>query len=135
MNKAYRILALSFFILIIWIIYNANVGNQIFLFKAVNHIPFRDKMGHFILFGILTWCLNFGFNYRRINLLSKKFFLGTTLVTVFVVIEEFSQVFIPLRSFDLVDLLADAIGIIAFDFLSRKTGKKLENREVSKVVE
>lgn len=113
-----------FFCFIIWVIYLANTGQNSLFFKLVASIPYGDKLGHFCLFGLLTLATNFAFKLRSFNLSSIPIFLGTILVFLFVIIEEFSQYFIPNRTFDLIDLSADFIGIVFFNFVTIYLSKR-----------
>lgn len=119
MNKIIKILiplcAAAFFGFILWVIYLANTGQNSIFFQLIASIPYGDKIGHFCLFGLLTLATNLALKYKSIAVSSVEIFLGTILVLSFVVIEEFSQYFIPNRSFDLIDLSADFIGIVFFN--------------------
>lgn len=119
MNKIIKIFiplcAAAFFGFILWVIYLANIGQNSIFFQLIASIPYGDKIGHFCLFGLLTLATNLALKYKSIAVSSVEIFLGTILVLSFVVIEEFSQYFIPNRSFDLIDLSADFIGIVFFN--------------------
>jgi len=119
MNKIIKIFiplcAAAFFGFILWVIYLANTGQNSIFFQLIASIPYGDKIGHFCLFGLLTLATNLALKYKSIAVSSVEIFLGTILVLSFVVIEEFSQYFIPNRSFDLIDLSADFIGIVFFN--------------------
>ena len=115
--------AVAFFCFILWVIYLANTGQNSVFFQFVARIPYGDKLGHFCLFGLLTLATNLAFRFKSFKLFSIELFLGTILVFSFVVIEEFSQYFIPNRSFDLMDLSADFVGIVFFTFVTRYLNK------------
>ncbi|PKG84298.1 trypsin [Colwellia sp. 75C3] len=110
--------AIVFFCFILWVIYLANTGQNSVLFQFVASIPYGDKLGHFCLFGLLTLATNVAFKLKSFKVYSKELFLGTALVFTFVVIEECSQYFIPNRTFDLMDLSADFIGILFFNVVT-----------------
>ncbi len=113
----FSLLSLCFLGFIIWIIYMANTGQNNIFFQFIKKIPYGDKLGHFSLFGFLTLAFNFGLNFKHIK--STKILLGTLLVFCFCYIEEGSQYWISTRTFDGLDLLADTLGILLFDFVSR----------------
>ena len=113
----------AFFCFILWVIYLANTGQNSVFFQLVAGIPYGDKLGHFCLFGLLTLASNLAFRFKSFSLYSMEVFLGTILVFSFVVIEEFSQYFIPNRSFDLIDLSADFIGIAFFTVVTSYLNK------------
>ena len=115
--------AVAFFCFILWVIYLANTGQNSVFFQLVAGIPYGDKLGHFCLFGLLTLASNLAFRFKSFSLYSMEVFLGTILVFSFVVIEEFSQYFIPNRSFDLIDLSADFIGIAFFTVVTSYLNK------------
>jgi VanZ family protein len=116
--------AVVFFCFIIWVIYLANTGQNSVFFQLVASIPYGDKLGHFCLFGLLTLATNFAFKLKSFNMSSMQIFSGTILVFIFVVIEEFSQYFIPSRTFDLIDLSADFIGIVFFNIVTIYLSKR-----------
>ncbi len=111
MHKITISVAVTFFILILWIIYLANSGGSNILFDTVKSIPNGDKIGHICIFGILTFMTIAALKFHVIKLWKLKIYNGALLVTTFVIGEEFSQAFIPSRTFDLIDLAADLVGI------------------------
>ena len=102
---------------IAWVIYMANTGQDMIFFEWVKAMPFGDKLGHFLLFGILTICLNMATSFKRIRN-GRLIYVGTVLISAFVLLEELSQYFIRFRTLDITDLTADAIGILIFTLLS-----------------
>ena len=77
----------------------------------VKSIPFGDKIGHFFLFGTLSYLGNITLKFRILRLGNLKLYIGTAIVLGFVIIEECSQIFIISRTFDYSDLAADILGI------------------------
>lgn len=122
-SKLIRIASIGFFIFILWIIYVVDTGSQSALFKLLPSIPNRDKIGHFLLFGLLTLAFNFIFKFKTIEWGKVRPYLGSMLVLLFVIIEEFSQGFIATRTMDFKDLVADALGILLFTWVSYFVGK------------
>ncbi|QIZ78844.1 VanZ family protein [Ferrimonas lipolytica] len=112
------VIALLFFGFILWVIYLANTGQSSVFFGLVRQVPYGDKVGHFMLFGLLTLLANWGLRFRKVNLGSIPMLLGTFLVVLFVLVEEISQAWLPSRTLDWRDLLADAAGIGLFHGLS-----------------
>jgi VanZ family protein len=86
-------------------------------FGWVQTIPLGDKLGHFVLMGTLAFLLNTALKRRRIW---PGVQLGGVIAAVFVVGEEISQRWMPWRTFDYGDLLADFLGIALADWLSRR---------------
>ena len=114
-------LTLLFTLFIILIIVLADTGN-LGIVGFIYHIPYADKVGHFILYGILVLLINLTLlrsnssqSPHRIVLLS-----GLTLALL-IGIEELSQQHFANRTFDLVDLSASYMGVIFFSWLSMKT--------------
>lgn len=85
-----------------------------FLFRFVRILPLGDKLGHFVLMGLASLLVNFALACRTFSLRGRRFLLGTWLVLLLVTVEEFTQLFLAYRSFDPVDLVFDAAGILLF---------------------
>jgi len=113
-----QIITVLFVLFILWVIYMANTDQPMFFFTLLKDVPFGDKMGHFLLFGLLTLGANLSTGNRRVNWGKFRLPLGTALVLAFVIVEELSQHFIPSRTLDVVDGLANLLGIGAFTLLS-----------------
>ena len=111
MHRISATIAIGFFMFILWIIYLANTGEKSIFFDFVRSFPYGDKVGHAGLFGFLTLVAVIGSKFRCFKFGKFKIYQGATWVVLFVVGEEISQAFIPLRTFDLVDLAADVVGI------------------------
>lgn len=113
--------AVLFTLFILLIIVLADLGELGFL-RVINQIPFGDKIGHFILYGILTLLLDLAlfrslphFN-RRLLSLRIAFVLA-----LLIGLEEFSQQYFPNRSFDLVDLAFSYLGVFFFSWIALET--------------
>jgi len=109
-------LPLGFFIFISFIIFLADTANYNFAFRFLGHIPYGDKIGHIVLYGIMAWLLNFGLRFKSYKIFGFNMQLGALIVILFAIIEEGTQYYIPSRSFDLYDILGDFIGVILFSF-------------------
>ncbi len=114
-------LTVLFTLFIILIIVLADTGN-LGIVGFIYHIPYADKLGHFILYGILVLLINLTLfrsipsqTRNRIVLLS-----GLTLA-ILIGIEELSQQNFANRTFDLVDLSASYLGLVFFSWVSIKT--------------
>ncbi|MBB1353021.1 VanZ family protein [Pseudoalteromonas sp. SR45-5] len=123
MHKLISTISVVFLGFIVWIIYLANTAQHSIFFEFVASIPYGDKLGHFCLFGLLTLGANFAFKLKSFTLLSLKIYLGSSVVFVFVLVEELSQYFIPSRTLDATDLLADIVGIITFSLVTKFISK------------
>ena len=92
---------LSFFIGICYIIFLADTADYNFAFHMVGQIPYGDKICHALLYGMMALLLNYGLGFRKFH----TFQVGSIIVLTFATLEEFSQYFIPSRTFDFGDLL------------------------------
>lgn len=97
-----------------WVLYQADMGKDSAIFDWVRSLPNGDKLGHFMVFGVMTLLLNVSLNFSTVRLLFIPVYWGTFSVALFSLGEEISQYFIPSRTFDLLDLVADAGGILTF---------------------
>ncbi|MDQ8179719.1 VanZ family protein [Pelagicoccus sp. SDUM812005] len=108
------LLALSFLVFTIWIIHEANIGRDNILFQTVRATPNGDKIGHVLLAGFLTLVANFLFRHRYWQLARLRLPIGSLVVFAIAVLEESSQYFLPTRSLDIFDALANLAGILLF---------------------
>lgn len=100
-----------------WAIYMANAGQQHALIDFVRDLPHGDKVGHFLLFGLLALFLNLALRFRCISVARISLPVASLLVCGVAVSEEISQIYLPTRSFDLMDIAADFAGITFFTLL------------------
>lgn len=111
--------------LIAWVIAQANTGERHPWLDAFLRWPAADKIGHFMIYGLLAACLDAAMRWRSVNLPG-----GWTLpwagllVLAFSLVEEASQLFTTTRSPDVLDLLANLLGIGAFSVLGRALAKR-----------
>lgn len=105
----------SFFAVLLAIIYKADTANYNFAFHVVGMIPYGDKIAHAVLYGIMAYLLNYGFNGKRWG----RAEIGSVIVFGFAFIEEVSQLYFPSRTFDWFDLLADVVGIFVASVVYR----------------
>ncbi|PCJ22053.1 MAG: trypsin [Gammaproteobacteria bacterium] len=126
-NKLKRVIpAFICFAFICWVILQANAGANTVFFNIVAALPYGDKLGHIMLYGVLTLLLNIALGFKIISLAKVKVSVAASLVLFFSVGEEITQAFIPNRNFDILDLIADGVGILLFNGLSIRYVK--ENR-------
>ena len=111
---------MAFFIFIATIIYQADSANYNFAFRLVGQIPYGDKIAHTILYGIMALLLNYGLNHKVVNIGKFNLQLGAIIVLTFAGVEEMSQYFIPSRTCDIYDFIADTIGVTIFSILGVK---------------
>lgn len=114
---------MCFFVFILWILYLANTGGNSLFFDFIRSIPYGDKLGHMGLFGFLTLAVVVGSKFRAFQFGKLNVYYGAALVTFFAIGEEFSQLFISSRTFDLLDLVANFVGIalaVSIAYLTNK---------------
>jgi len=105
---------------IILIIVLADQG-QLRILKIINQIPFGDKAGHFILYGILTLLIDLTCIHAVPNRSPKLVVITSGLILALLIgLEEYSQQYFPKRTFDLVDLTFSYLGVIFFSWLALK---------------
>lgn len=126
-----KLIASLYVLMIVGIVYMAAHQNYHQIFSPIRSIPFGDKIGHFLLMGGLSFLINLSLRCRTVAVRSRRMLLGTTIVILVVTLEEVSQLFVQYRSFDLVDLLFDYLGIWTFgkmaQFVSLRRGLKERN--------
>jgi VanZ family protein len=111
-NKLRFLPIVLFFIFIIWIIVQADLGIDNPFVQFVHQIPWGDKIGHIFIFACLTFLLNHALSYASFKLFRVKLLTGSMLIFCFALAEEFTQLFFPTRTFDFGDILSDLVGII-----------------------
>ncbi len=86
------------------------------------HLPFADKVIHMGLFGSLALSLFFHFEqYSNISFRSIRTKAVTLIVCILfgIGMEYYQKYFVPSRSFDVIDMLADAMGaLVALPFFN-----------------
>lgn len=108
--------AIAFFAFICWVIFSADTGRKTWYFDFVRSLPYGDKLGHIGLFGLLALLANFAFRFKSVRAAWLQ--VGSLAVLAFAMIEELSQHFFPNRTLDIVDAIADLIGIGAATIIS-----------------
>ncbi len=102
---------------IVWL---ANDGGFAYVFSWWRSIPGADKIGHFLLMGGFAFTLNLALGLRQFTFAQRRWLWGSAIVAVIVSLEELSQAWVPSRTFDLVDLTFDFLGILFFGWLAKK---------------
>jgi polysaccharide biosynthesis protein VpsQ len=115
----------TFIAFILWVIYMADLGQPIKFHVLIMSIEYGDKIGHCFIYGMLALFTNLALKLRRVKLGALNVYVGGLFIFAFAAIEEVSQLYFPERTFDIVDLLAGAFGIVVFNALSRQIAKRL----------
>ena len=103
--------ALAFACFFIGLIIIADLGEGSRWWAFVEEIPFGDKLGHIGITGTLSLLFNHAFPTRKLGRLTRFFTLSTLVLLVLLSIEEVAQAFIPSRTCDFFDWLADVVGL------------------------
>ena len=88
-------------------------------FSFIGYLPFGDKIRHFCLMGTFSFVVNPALNARTDRVWKLNYLLGSLIVLTVVAAEEFLQMYVRGRTFDLTDLAADASGIFIFGAFAR----------------
>jgi VanZ family protein len=113
----WRAILFTVFILLVIVLADAGILNRYvgFIYK----IPFADKAGHFILYGILTLLIDMALFRARPNQSRGRLAMLCGLVLALLIgLEEFSQKDFPSRTFDLVDLTFSYLGVAFFSWVA-----------------
>ena len=94
------------------------------VFRFISAHPGSDKVGHFVLIGGMAFLLNLSLDVREVRWLGVGWLLGSVLVGVVFTLEEISQIWIPSRTFDLLDLAGDYTGILFFGWLAKTVARR-----------
>ncbi len=114
MNK-YKILAIYLIIFIaVILVVDSGITNNFRGWLRIQ-IPNMDKVGHFFGMGILSFLVLMAISKpQQKKAITPGIISGVLMVTLVVTLEEFSQKYIPSRSFQYWDLVADYLGILSF---------------------
>jgi hypothetical protein len=108
------LLILFLFLIIIPAIVLADLGRLPGFLAAVYAFPYGDKVGHFVLYGILAFLLvSVVPGVDRLKPW-RNALLSCIGLIVFIGVEEISQLVLANRSADLMDFVCSVLGVIAF---------------------
>lgn len=121
---AIKIVASLFTFFLVSIITFADSGYAFEAIAFMMKLPHGDKLAHFLLLGTLSLLINLSTNLRKISVLGQNVLLGSLLIAIGISFEEFSQIFIPHRNFEILDLVCNYAGIFTFGQLAKYYGSK-----------
>ena len=135
-------LAILFALLLLVIIVLADMGALPPYLQIMQGLPYGDKAGHFVLYGILTLLVDLALfrsppdppaaastrlrqSARRLRV-SRKWLVFTSglALALLIGLEEFSQQFFADRTFSLRDLAASYLGVIFFSWLALRLERR-----------
>lgn len=126
-----KVFASLFALFVISVVVQADRGALPNVLAPILVLPGVDVLGHFVLIGLLALFVNLALGGRSIRLLGCRCLLGSAVVGPLVFLEELSQMFIPVRSFSLLDLAADGLGIACAGFFVGRWALDQKQRAVS----
>jgi polysaccharide biosynthesis protein VpsQ len=114
-------LAILFTLFILMVILLADAGVLNHYVGFIYKIPFVDKAGHFILYGLLTLFLDLALFRARPDQNRKRLAIACGLILALLIgLEEISQIYFSSRTFDLVDLTFSYLGVVFFSWVALK---------------
>ena len=97
----------------------ANLGSLGRLTGFIHTIPGADKGCHFLLVGGLALALNHATRCQTVPIFQRRILVGTLVCLPLSIVEEFTQLLIPSRTFDLADLSMNVLGVLIVGPLAR----------------
>jgi VanZ family protein len=108
-----KYLSVFFLVFIVIVIILADHGGLPSSISALYNFPYGDKVGHFILFGLLDFFLTRAFlSSHSTRPRGRVTVLTGLILALFIFLEEWSQQFFVTRTFDMFDLLASYLGVV-----------------------
>lgn len=107
-----------FVVFLLSVIYIANQGTVTGPLRFIYVLPGGDKVGHLVMMGILSFLVNLSLRGALMRVGRWYTLKGSLLVGMAVTVEELSQQFVESRTFSLVDLAFDFVGIWLFGRLA-----------------
>lgn len=119
-----KYLAVVFTLFIIGIIILADQDAIPPFIRALYDFPNGDKVGHFILYGMLNFFLTSAFVRALPNQTSSRVALSVGFILALAVAaEEYSQQYFSARTYDLIDLAASCVGLIVGGWVALRIKK------------
>ncbi len=117
--------AVLFAVFIVAVIVLADTRNLGFLARLYD-FPYGDKVGHFVLYGVLSLLVNLAAFERWPR--REKGWLAirvSAVLAVLIGLEELSQRLFPSRQSSLWDLSASYLGMVVFAWIAARIGKRV----------
>jgi uncharacterized membrane protein YhaH (DUF805 family) len=136
MNSAFKkfIPFTLFFLFICWLIVLADLDKENPILYIGHKVPFGDKIGHFMLYGLLALLINIALKFKKIHYKNVSWLLGSSMVLIFAISEEFSQLAFESRTFDFVDMLFNVLGVLFLSSTLFRTTLKKQLLSVVKAI-
>lgn len=121
-----RLAAMMFAVFFITIIVIANRGDGGNWWPFIGCIPIGDKVGHVGLVGTLSLLFNFAFRLRQPAWFPRALTPVSLALLLVLTSEEISQAFVPSRTCDPFDWLADLLGLACGQWLANRWSRSRE---------
>lgn len=116
-----KFISIVFLVFIITVIILADLGAIPPFIRSIYDFPNGDRVGHFILFGLLNFFVTRAFLSSLPSKPRSWVTLSIGLILALLIgAEEFSQMFFSHRTFDLIDLQASYLGLIVGGWVAFK---------------
>ena len=115
-----RIVLTAFGAFMVYLVVAANTGVFPEFLGFYRQIPYGDAVGHFCLMGTLSFLAVWATKARAMRLIGLRLPVGAVVVLIVVVLEEVSQLFVAKRTFSVIDLTADFLGIVILGGLATR---------------
>ncbi len=102
--------AISIFLFVI-VMVGCQTPTGLVIKAVIASVPLGDKAIHFSLMATLSLLLYLSLPHRRLNILGYGLLISSLLLAVGITLEEFSQLFIPSRNFEFMDMVCNYAGI------------------------
>ena len=111
MYRVLIFLALIMLAFIVWLSHEATIGNSNMFMEMVRITPYGDKVGHFVLFGLLSALAIAATRFTGTGVYGIKIYWAAIAVSFYALADEILQYFSPARTLDVNDLLASLLGV------------------------
>jgi VanZ family protein len=119
--------AVLYALVIVALVVLADSGNLGFL-QRLYDFPYGDKVGHFLLFGLLAFLIDLAVVENRPQADMPRLSVQTSLALALLIgLEELSQRWISVRTSSLFDLAASYAGLLVFTWLAIQVGNRKRN--------
>ncbi|MBU2883098.1 VanZ family protein [Psychrosphaera sp. B3R10] len=119
MKLFFRICTLTVSLFALWLIYQKDLGISNGIINYVAAWPNGDKVGHFFLFGFLSFCAVLATNFKKAsNSRYVPIYLASLVVCIIVILEECSHLLFKTRTFEIADIMANILGIMTFSYIA-----------------
>jgi polysaccharide biosynthesis protein VpsQ len=115
--KIFALVVLAFLVFLMWAADSGNLPNYAgFLYD----FRYGDKVGHFVLYGIVAFFLSIAFP-RTFKVWRFQIPYVALFFLLFALGEEWSQMLFPRRSPDIIDGVCTALGILVGTWIARRS--------------